>query len=115
MGKKKLFAQFVKCLRDAVLETVKQYHESFPNGELSPFLMKNFRAKFAIDRISEYAKMRCVSAIVCNIFTGVEVVYQRTFGPVCTDCHSLFSTSLSLLSVLRSMSSHVSSLLTMVP
>ena len=104
MGKMISFAQYVKCVRDALLEAVKQYPQSFKNGELYSFMTKYFSVDFALDRISDHVGMRCISEIVCNVFMGVEVVYERSLGPGCTHCYGTFFPflhSLSRLSVLQ--------------
>jgi len=118
-GKKKLFAQYVKCVRDALLEAVTQYPQSFKNPGFSSFMRKYFALDFVFARISEHMGMLGVAEVVRDVFAGIEVESERSFGPVCTDCHVTSSPFrrcyLYFMSKPHSMSSHVSRLLTLVP
>jgi len=116
-GKKKLFAQYVKCVRDALLEAVTQYPQSFQSPGFSSFMQKYFDHDFLYARISNHIGMIGVGEIVREVFAGIEVEYERSFGPVSTDCHGTSSPfrRCYLYFMSKLTSQHVSHLLTLVP
>jgi hypothetical protein len=86
-GKKASFAQYVKGVRDEMLQVVNTYQSTYDAKQLYSVMKKSFNVDFALERIAEYTEVIGVAEIVKNVFAGVETQYERSFGPVSTDCH----------------------------
>jgi len=54
-------------------------------------MQKYFDHDFLYARISNHIGMIGVGEIVREVFAGIEVEYERSFGPVSTDCHGTSS------------------------
>ena len=62
------------------------YVSTFQSDKLYTFMTRYFAVGEALERIAEFGQVCAVVEVTKNVFLGVEVNYERAFGPVETSC-----------------------------
>jgi hypothetical protein len=99
-GKKHLFAEFVKRMRDEIEQVAKTYVTNFPGNALYDLLSADLSDRIIFEIIINHQSFVRAAGMIQALFRGVETTYSTDYSSLKTDCvgKNLFFPSVSCLS-----------------